>query len=258
MECGNGQRLIADLLVGHRLRANGFIITVYGDVAEPRGGRLWMATLIEICGSVGISETLLRTAVSRLVAAGRLEGARVGRRSSYRLTEAARREFAEAAARGACGGLYRLLRPLRAAARRLEGGNIARGRNQPRRGAPARSPLPHGGTRRPASSPDTLGPEWPSEQARALFAEPYRHLSPAADAFVTQTFSAVDCPLPAETEATHRRMLALVCRFRVAAPTAAMGLPDVTLGLVPGAGGIVRLPRFVPPAAAVEMVTSGR
>ena len=52
--------------------------------------------------------------------------------------------------------------------------------------------------------------------------------------------------------------MALGCRFRVAAPTAAVGLPEVTLGIVPGAGGTVRLPRLVPPAAAVEMVTLGR
>ena len=52
--------------------------------------------------------------------------------------------------------------------------------------------------------------------------------------------------------------VALGCRFRVAAPTAAFGLPEVTLGLVPGAGGTVRLPRLVAPAAAVELVTSGR
>ena len=39
--------------------------------------------------------------------------------------------------------------------------------------------------------------------------------------------------------------VALGCRFRIAVPTAAVGLPEVTLGLVPGAGGTVRLPRFL-------------
>ena len=52
--------------------------------------------------------------------------------------------------------------------------------------------------------------------------------------------------------------LALGCRYRVAAPTAVLGLPEVTLGLVPGAGGTVRLPRLVAPATAVEMVTTGK
>lgn len=80
------------------LRAASFIVTLYGDVAELRGGLLWMGTVVEICGRAGISETRARTAVSRLVAGGRLEGSRAGRRSYYRLTPAARAEFAAAAA----------------------------------------------------------------------------------------------------------------------------------------------------------------
>lgn len=91
--------MIEALRAGQRLGAASFIVTIYGDVVEPRGGLLWMGTLIEICGQVGISETLVRTAVSRLVAAGRLEGTRQGRRSYYRLTDAARAEFTAAAER---------------------------------------------------------------------------------------------------------------------------------------------------------------
>lgn len=78
-------------------RAGSFIVTLYGDVVEPRGLPLWMGSIIEICAAAGISETLVRTAVSRLVAAGRLVGDRHGRRSYYRLTEEARLEFARAA-----------------------------------------------------------------------------------------------------------------------------------------------------------------
>lgn len=77
-------------------RAGSFIVTVYGDVVEPRGSVLWMGSLIEICAEVGLSESLVRTAVSRLVAAGQLEGERAGRRSYYRLTASARRDFAAA------------------------------------------------------------------------------------------------------------------------------------------------------------------
>ena len=40
--------------------------------------------------------------------------------------------------------------------------------------------------------------------------------------------------------------LALGCRWRVAAPGTRLGLPEVTLGLIPGAGGTVRLPRVIP------------
>lgn len=74
-------------------RAGSFIVTVYGDAVEPRGGRAWIGNVIESCAGVGISETLVRTAVHRLVAAGRLVGEREGRRSYYSLTRPARAEF---------------------------------------------------------------------------------------------------------------------------------------------------------------------
>ncbi|WP_026620814.1 phenylacetic acid degradation operon negative regulatory protein (plasmid) [Ensifer sp. WSM1721] len=92
-----GSRLIQAILDETQLRAASFIVTIYGDVVEPRGGAIWIGNLIEICAGVGISETLVRTAVSRLVTAGRLAGEREGRRSFYRLTEPARAEFAAAA-----------------------------------------------------------------------------------------------------------------------------------------------------------------
>ncbi len=78
-------------------RAPAFIVTLYGDVVEPRGGMLWMGTLIECCAAHGLNESLVRTAVSRLVGSGRLEGVRIGRKSYYRLSDAARDEFRDAA-----------------------------------------------------------------------------------------------------------------------------------------------------------------
>jgi phenylacetic acid degradation operon negative regulatory protein len=78
-------------------RAAAFIVTVYGDLVEPRGGVLWMGSLIALCAQAGLSETLVRTAVSRLVVAGQLAGEREGRRSYYSLTPAARAEFQAAA-----------------------------------------------------------------------------------------------------------------------------------------------------------------
>ena len=50
---------------------------------------------------------------------------------------------------------------------------------------------------------------------------------------------------------------ALACHYRVAVPSAKMGLPEVKLGLLPGAGGTQRLPRLVGPEAAMEAITSG-
>lgn len=78
-------------------RAAAFIVTLYGDVVEPRGGVLWMGNVIQICAMVGLNESVVRTAVSRLVAAGQLVGERDGRRSFYRLTQSAQREYAQAA-----------------------------------------------------------------------------------------------------------------------------------------------------------------
>ncbi len=51
--------------------------------------------------------------------------------------------------------------------------------------------------------------------------------------------------------------VALGCHYRVAVPSAKLGLPEVKLGLLPGAGGTQRLPRVVGAAQALEMVTSG-
>jgi 3-hydroxyacyl-CoA dehydrogenase len=50
---------------------------------------------------------------------------------------------------------------------------------------------------------------------------------------------------------------ALVCHYRVAVPSARVGLPEVKLGLLAGAGGTQRLPRIVGAAKALDMVTSG-
>jgi len=50
---------------------------------------------------------------------------------------------------------------------------------------------------------------------------------------------------------------ALVCHYRVAVPSAKLGVPEVKLGLLPGAGGTQRLPRVVGVEAAATMVSSG-
>lgn len=51
--------------------------------------------------------------------------------------------------------------------------------------------------------------------------------------------------------------LALACHYRVATPEAKLGFPEITLGLIPGAGGTQRLPRVIGAAAALDMIVSG-
>ncbi|MEO6114107.1 MAG: enoyl-CoA hydratase-related protein, partial [Sphingomicrobium sp.] len=51
--------------------------------------------------------------------------------------------------------------------------------------------------------------------------------------------------------------IALGCHYRVAVPSAKLGVPEVKLGLLPGAGGTQRLPRVAGVPKALEMVTSG-
>ena len=80
-------------------KAAQLIVTIYGDVVEPRGGSLWTGDLIRLCGEFCISESLVRTAVSRLVARRQLTSEREGRRSFHSLTPEARSEFQGAAAR---------------------------------------------------------------------------------------------------------------------------------------------------------------
>jgi len=52
--------------------------------------------------------------------------------------------------------------------------------------------------------------------------------------------------------------VALACHYRVAIASAKVGLPEVNLGLIPGAGGTQRLPRVVGVKKALEMITSGK
>ncbi|RUR38602.1 enoyl-CoA hydratase/isomerase family protein [Vreelandella populi] len=52
--------------------------------------------------------------------------------------------------------------------------------------------------------------------------------------------------------------VALGCHYRVALPGTRVGLPEVKLGLLPGAGGTQRLPRLTGVERALEMITSGR
>lgn len=51
--------------------------------------------------------------------------------------------------------------------------------------------------------------------------------------------------------------IALCCDFRVAADNTVLGLPEITLGIIPGGGGTQRLPRLINPSRAARMILLG-
>lgn len=52
--------------------------------------------------------------------------------------------------------------------------------------------------------------------------------------------------------------IALACHYRVASPGTRFGLPEVTLGIIPGAGGTQRLPRLIGVEASLDLILGGR
>lgn len=75
------------------------IVTLYGDAIVPRGGSLWIGSLIEIMGLFRIDAGHVRTAVSRLSSDGWLASTKRGRASYYRLTRGGEAEFLRATQR---------------------------------------------------------------------------------------------------------------------------------------------------------------
>lgn len=89
--------------------AGSLVVTIFGDLAAPRGGVLAYSTLAAIVAPAGVNDSQLRTALSRLVAEGWLVSRREGKRAFYALApdgaarteEAARRIYAAPEARRA-------------------------------------------------------------------------------------------------------------------------------------------------------------
>jgi phenylacetic acid degradation operon negative regulatory protein len=74
-------------------RTGSIVITVFGDAIVPRGGSVWLGTLLAFFEELDIDGSVVRTAVSRLAADGWLERHKVGRNSFYRLVKKGRQTF---------------------------------------------------------------------------------------------------------------------------------------------------------------------
>lgn len=74
-------------------RTGSLIVTFYGDAILPRGGSVWLGTLLRFLDMLGIDGGVVRTAVSRLAADGWLDRDKVGRKSFYRLARRGRERF---------------------------------------------------------------------------------------------------------------------------------------------------------------------
>jgi phenylacetic acid degradation operon negative regulatory protein len=84
---------IIDQLKREPSRTGSIVITVFGDAIVPRGGAVWLGTLLEFFKGLDIDSGVVRTAMSRLAADGWLERSKVGRNSFYRLIKKGRQTF---------------------------------------------------------------------------------------------------------------------------------------------------------------------
>ena len=74
-------------------RTGSIVITVFGDAIVPRGGSVWLGTLLEFFETLDIDASVVRTAMSRLTADGWFERDKIGRNSFYRLVQSGRQTF---------------------------------------------------------------------------------------------------------------------------------------------------------------------
>ncbi len=79
-----------------RVQAGSLIISAFGDAVVPRGGRIWLGSLIRLLEPLELNERLIRTSVFRLAKEEWLRTESVGRRADYVLTHSGRRRFDEA------------------------------------------------------------------------------------------------------------------------------------------------------------------
>ena len=90
------RKLVREFKSRRTVRAGSLITTVFGDSIAPRGGTVWLGSLIAVMQDFGVSERLVRTSVFRLAKDGWLQSSQIGRRSYYSLTGEGRERFQQA------------------------------------------------------------------------------------------------------------------------------------------------------------------
>lgn len=93
------RRLLQAFAEQRPIRAGSLVVSLFGDAIAPRGGSVWLGSIIEALEPFGINDRLVRTSVFRLAKQGWLVSERIGRRSFYRLTDKGLRRFQEASRR---------------------------------------------------------------------------------------------------------------------------------------------------------------
>ncbi|MFC7048843.1 phenylacetic acid degradation operon negative regulatory protein PaaX [Emcibacter nanhaiensis] len=93
------KKLIKEFQQRQPIRAGSLIMTVYGDAIAPRGGTVWLGSLINFLKPLGLNDRLVRTTISRLSKDNWLTPNQVGRKSYYSLTATGRKRFQSATPR---------------------------------------------------------------------------------------------------------------------------------------------------------------
>ncbi|MBP0048689.1 phenylacetic acid degradation operon negative regulatory protein PaaX [Marinobacterium sp. AK62] len=90
------EELVEEFKEQRPIRGGSLIITIYGDAIAPRGGTVWLGSLINLLEPLGLNQRLVRTSIFRLTKDGWLTSNQIGRRSYYSLTDSGRRRFESA------------------------------------------------------------------------------------------------------------------------------------------------------------------
>lgn len=90
------RKLVREYRSRPTIRSGSLITTIFGDAVAPRGGTVWLGSLIKVLADFGVSERLVRTSVFRLAKDGWLQSDQIGRRSYYSLTDLGRERFEQA------------------------------------------------------------------------------------------------------------------------------------------------------------------